>query len=230
MNTKELFENHGFSLTKNQEEKFAKYFEFLVEYNKNVNLTALTTEEDVYVKHFLDSIYIFKDINLDEKKILDLGAGAGFPSVPNAILYPDTQFVIVETLKKRCIFLEKLIELLELTNVEVRNKRGEDILESEIEDFDITCARAVAKANVLLELLAKYTKINGMVLLPKANLEDTEKTHALGAARKLNLKYLKTISYTFEENNRNNLLFIKQVKTPNRYPRNFGQIKNSPLV
>lgn len=225
-----IFKEYGFTLSQTQLEKLRTYFEFLVEYNENVNLTALTSEEDVYVKHFLDSLLIFKDMDVNDKRILDLGAGAGFPSVPNAIIYPDTQFVIIETLGKRCVFLELLIKKLELNNIKVLNKRGEDISESEIESFDICCARAVAKANVLLELLAKYTKINGFILLPKANLESSEKTHALGAAKKLKLDYLKTISYEFESNQRNNMLFLKQSKTPYKYPRNFGQIKKSPLI
>lgn len=226
---KKLFEKYNIVITKKQENTFENFFIFLVEYNKNVNLTALTSHDDVLVKHFLDSILIFKDQNIDNLNILDLGAGAGFPSIPNAILNPNTKFTIIETLNKRCVFLNLLVEKLNLNNVEIICKRGEDIFDYEVEKFDITCARAVAKSNILLELLAKYTKIDGLIILPKATLEEVEKNDAKNAAIKLKLKYLSTLSYEFENNNRNNLVFKKINKTPKIYPRNFGQIKKSPL-
>lgn len=226
---KELFKKYNIEINDNQSDLLETYFNYLVEYNKNVNLTAITKKEDVYVKHFLDSLLIFQNQDLENKKILDLGAGAGFPSVPNAILNPNTQFYIIETLNKRCVFLNLLIEKLGLNNVTVMNKRGEDINENEIEFYDITCARAVAKANVLLEILAKYTKIDGLVILPKANLEKEELDNAKQAAWKLNLKYQKIDTYEFENNTRNNIIIKKEKKTPKKYPRNFGMIKNNPL-
>lgn len=229
MNLIELLKKYEIDINKEQEQKLITYFEFLVEYNENVNLTALTSQEDVFVKHFLDSLLIFKNVDLTNKNILDLGAGAGFPSIPNAILNLQTQFTIIEPLNKRCVFLNLLVEKLQLTNVTINCKRGEDINIDEIETFDICSARAVAKANILLELLAKYTKMSAQIILPKANLDDSEKKDALNAAKKLNLEFDKIESYSFEGNDRNNLFFTKKAKTPKIYPRNFGQIKKSPL-
>lgn len=229
MNLKRLLKNYQFELTQTQNEQLLTYFTFLVEYNENVNLTALTSEEDVFVKHFLDSLLIFKNVELKNKKVLDLGAGAGFPSIPNAILNPNANFTIIEPLNKRCVFLNLLIKKLNINNVIVICKRGEDIDDTEIEQFDICSARAVAKANILLELLAKYTKIAGQIILPKANLEFNEKHDALNAADKLFLTLDLIESYNFEGNERNNMIFTKIKKTPKIYPRNFGQIKKSPL-
>ena len=122
----ELLKNKGIILSDKQIEQFDKYFKLLVEWNEKMNLTAITDEESVYLKHFYDSITIAFDFEFASQSIVDVGAGAGFPSIPLKIIYPDLKVTIVDSLTKRITFLNHLFEALELTNCKAISARAEE--------------------------------------------------------------------------------------------------------
>src|SRR5690625_4009423 len=148
-------------LNKEQKEKFGKYFQMLVEWNEKVNLTAITDEKEVYLKHFYDSIsasfyFDFKE----DLHICDVGAGAGFPSIPLKICFPHLHITIVDSLQKRITFLERLVSELQLTNVSLFHSRAEDFGQTKEyrENFDVVMAIAVARMSVLSELCLPLVK------------------------------------------------------------------------
>ena len=149
---------HNFQLTDKQKEQFKLYFNFLIEFNQHVNLTRITAEDEVYLKHFYDSItplFVFGTIFKDGASLCDVGAGAGFPSIPLKILKPTLRVTIVDSLAKRLTFLKELIAKLGLDNVELVHGRAEDVGQNKLyrEKFDIVTARAVARMSVLSEVL-----------------------------------------------------------------------------
>lgn len=133
----ELLKNKGIILSDKQIEQFDKYFKLLVEWNEKMNLTAITDEEGVYLKHFYDSITIAFDFEFASQSIVDVGAGAGFPSIPLKIIYPDLKVTIVDSLTKRIIFLNRLFEALELTNCKAISARAEEYAKENREKCDV---------------------------------------------------------------------------------------------
>ena len=149
---KELFleelKKLGILLTPKQEQDLDTYYKLLISYNNNVNLTAITKEEDVYLKHFYDSLTLFKGIDLKENlKICDLGTGAGFPGLVLKIVFPNLSITLVDSLEKRIKFLDLVIKELELKNIKTVHSRIEEF--KEIEAFDVVVSRAVSKINII---------------------------------------------------------------------------------
>src|SRR5699024_4457740 len=136
----ELLKNKGIILSDKQIEQFDKYFKLLVEWNEKMNLTAITDEEGVYLKHFYDSITIAFDFEFASQSIVDVGAGAGFPSIPLKIIYPDLKVTIVDSLTKRITFLNRLFEALELTNCKAISARAEEYAKENREKCDVVMA------------------------------------------------------------------------------------------
>ena len=175
MDFNQLLKEIDITLSDRQLEQFAIYFKFLVEYNEVVNLTAITEEEEVYIKHFYDSILLSKVIDLSEVKTLcDVGAGAGFPSIPLKILYPELNVTIVDGLDKRIKFLTLLSEKLGLSNLNLVHGRAEEYAKDHRESFDVVTARAVARFNVLNELCIPLVKIGGYFVSMKGKNADEE--------------------------------------------------------
>ena len=160
----ELLKNKGIILSDKQIEQFDKYFKLLVEWNEKMNLTAITDEEGVYLKHFYDSITIAFDFEFASQSIVDVGAGAGFPSIPLKIIYPDLKVTIVDSLTKRITFLNRLFEALELTNCKAISARAEEYAKENREKCDVVMARAVARLNILDELCLPLVKVGGYFL------------------------------------------------------------------
>ena len=160
----ELLKNKGIILSDKQIEQFDKYFKLLVEWNEKMNLTAITDEEGVYLKHFYDSITIAFDFEFASQSIVDVGAGAGFPSIPLKIIYPDLKVTIVDSLTKRITFLNHLFEALELTNCKAISARAEEYAKENREKCDVVMARAVARLNILDELFLPLVKVGGYFL------------------------------------------------------------------
>ncbi len=230
---KELFleelKKLGILLTPKQEQDLDTYYKLLISYNNNVNLTAITKEEDVYLKHFYDSLTLFKGIDLKENlKICDLGTGAGFPGLVLKIVFPNLSITLVDSLEKRIKFLDLVIKELELKNIKTVHSRIEEF--KEIEAFDVVVSRAVAKINILLELGCKLPKVNGLFVFMKGNILEELKS-AKNALKVLNYSLEKIISFKLpiEESERNIVILKHTSPTSNKYPRQFSIIKKKPL-
>ena len=230
---KELFleelKKLGILLTPKQEKDLDTYYKLLISYNNNVNLTAITKEEDVYLKHFYDSLTLFKGIDLKENlKICDLGTGAGFPGLVLKIVFPNLSITLVDSLEKRIKFLDLVIKELELKNIKTVHSRIEEF--KEIEAFDVVVSRAVAKINILLELGCNIPKVNGLFVFMKGNVLEELKS-AKNALKVLNYSLEKIINFKLpiEESERNIVILKHTSPTSNKYPRQFSIIKKKPL-
>lgn len=206
-------------------DKFKTFYELVIQQNKVMNLTAITDYEQFYNKHFYDSIYWTKLFSIPtNSSIADIGAGAGFPSIPLAIIFTKNTFTLIEPIGKRANFLTKVKFALKLNNVEIINKRAEE-LDYLKEKFDFTISRAVANNYILEELSIPLLKVNGkMIQLKGSNL--TTEYYLPFRQKNLFISKPKIISYQIIDNsNRNLVLVTKLAKTPDIYPRNFGIIK-----
>lgn len=227
----ESLKQKGISLSNKQLEQFELYFNLLVEWNEKMNLTAITEKEDVYLKHFYDSITIAFDFDFIDQSIIDIGAGAGFPSIPLKIIYPKLKVTIVDSLTKRITFLNHLFNQLELENCSAVSARAEEYVENHREKFDISIARAVARLNILDELCLPYVKVGGYFITLKGRIAKEELKEASKGIELLGGNVLKSIDFTLSDldDQRCNIIIEKIKSTPNKYPRMYSQIKKSPL-
>lgn len=224
-----LLKENGITLDAVQKQQFHDYAQMLIEWNQKMNLTAITELDDIYEKHFLDSILPSFDIKI-EGSFCDVGAGAGFPSIPLKIIYPDLKVTIVETLGKRITFLNALCEKLNLHDVACIHARAEDYAKEHRESFDIVSARAVANLPLLSELCIPLVKPGGFFLALKGANGDEE--------YELAKKAIQTLGCVLEQRDekqlsdgskRVNFVFLKTKATPKKYPRAFAQMKKNPL-
>lgn len=218
-------------LTKEQIEKFSKYYEFLVSENQKYNLTAITNIDEVYVKHFYDSLLMGKFIDLNNKTLCDIGSGAGFPSIPLKIMFPELKVTIIEPTQKRIRFLEQLMEMLQLKDVELICKRAEEAINVYRECFDIVTARAVSNLRMLLELSIPFVKVNGDLIAYKGSSYEEELENSKNALHKLDSQVIYIHKYDLpREMGKRYLIQIKKnKKTDVKFPRRFSEIKNKPL-
>lgn len=222
-------EKHNLVLTEIQLSQFQKYADLLREWNEKMNLTAITEMHEIYVKHFLDCILPSFSVEM-KGSLCDVGAGAGFPSIPLKIAYPHLEVTIVEPLQKRCTFLKHLVKELGLENVTIENKRSEDFAKEARESFDIVSARAVANLTMLSELCVPLVKKEGIFLAMKGASGNEEMKSAQFALDVLGCKLKCVDEYELDGAKRINLVFDKVKKTPIKYPRIFAKIKKEPLV
>lgn len=227
----------GFTVTTNQLAQFTAYYEMLIETNKQLNLTAITDPHEVAVKHFVDSLTALDDdahIFKQGAKLLDLGTGAGFPGIPLAIMRPDLEIVLFDSLQKRLNFLSAVISELDLSKVTTLHGRAEDMSHDDRhrEAYDLVTSRAVARLPVLLEWALPYVKQNGyMVALKGAAYEDeiNEAAKAL-AILKGNIEQVKPVQLPTLTDKRAIIYIKKTGVTPKLYPRKPKDIKTKPLV
>jgi len=229
-----LLDQQNIILTDQQKFQFERYFELLVEWNEKINLTAITEKEEVYLKHFYDSIAPILQglIENQEIKLLDIGAGAGFPSLPMKILYPQLEVIIIDSLNKRINFLQLLAEELDLEGVHFYHGRAEDFAQDKHfrAQFDIVTARAVARLQVLSELTIPYLKVGGRLLALKASNAPEELTEAKNALNLLFSKVEDNLSYTLPNGDPRYITIVEKKKeTPNKYPRKAGMPNKRPL-
>lgn len=222
------FQKCNIQLSQDKADKLLKLYEFLVEYNQNVNLTAITDFEEVVVKHFIDSVLPFSMIDIKENSsFIDVGTGAGFPSIPLMIVRPDLKGTLLEALNKRCVFLEKACELTGV-DPKVIHGRAEDYAKEKREAFDFATARAVAAMPVLCEYCIPYIKTGGRFIALKSVNED--ETQCEKAVNVLGGKIAEIKDYTITNGDSRRLFIIDKVsQTPTKYPRNPSMIKKKPL-
>ena len=219
------------NITKEMEEQFELYYEILSEESQKYNLTSITSKDDVYLKHFYDSILLVKQIDITNKSIVDIGSGAGFPGIPLKIVSPTTKITLVEPTTKRANFLQMVIDKLGLKDIEVINDRAENIINSHREKYDFATARAVAPLNILLELLTPFVKVNGNIIALKGSSYQEELDICNKAFNELDIK----IKNIYQEELPNNqglrpiIVINKTKKTNPKYPRAYAQIKKKPL-
>ncbi|MDY0010772.1 MAG: 16S rRNA (guanine(527)-N(7))-methyltransferase RsmG [Candidatus Izemoplasmatales bacterium] len=207
---------------------FSLYFRELIAKNEVMNLTNITDETDVYEKHFYDSIILKKVFDLKDKNLLDIGAGAGFPSLPLKLVEPKLNVFVVDSLNKRIEFLRTMRNLLAIDNYELKHQRAEEMDKNEL--YDLVTARAVARLNILSELSLPYVKLNGYFIAYKSINYQEELIEAKNAINTLGGKLEKIIIYEVNSDLKHALLIIKKIKTtPDIYPRVFAKIKKSPL-
>lgn len=230
MNLKELFLKYNITLSDEQIDKFNKYYEYLISENEKYNLTAIIEKNDVYLKHFIDSVLpynYFKSNSL----ILDVGAGAGFPSIPLAILRPDLNFILIDSVNKKVNFLNKLISILNLSNVTAFHTRCEDFAKNNREKYDYVVARAVAPMNTLCEYLIPFAKVNGNIVMYKGDNYLDELKASENVLKMFHVKHLDTLKYTIEsEMTRNIIILQKLEKTNPKYPRGGNKPRLNPLI
>lgn len=230
----QLLKQQQIELTDRQQMQFERYFELLVEWNKKINLTAITEKKEVYLKHFYDSIAPILQgwIKNQNIKLLDIGAGAGFPSLPMKILYPALDVTVIDSLNKRILFLNHLADELDLEKVHFYHGRAEDFAQDKDfrAQFDIVTARAVARMQILAELTIPFLKVGGRLLALKATNAPEELTEANNALSLLFSKVKENSSYQLPNGDPRYITIVdKKKETPNKYPRKAGIPNKRPL-
>ena len=232
-------EELSISLSQEQKRQFVTYYEYLIEKNKVMNLTAITEYEEVIVKHFLDSLSIvkagcFEQNALDGKSVIDIGTGAGFPGIPLKIAFPQLKITLLDSLNKRVNFLNEVIEMLGLSKVEAVHGRAEDYAKQKEyrECFDFCVSRAVANLSTLSEYCIPFVKEGGCFISYKSGKIDEELSQAGNAVKVLGGKVLDVVKFPLmgTDMDRSFVIIKKTRPTAKKYPRKAGLPSMEPLA
>lgn len=221
-----LLKQIDITLTPVQEAQFDQYARLLIEWNQRFNLTAITGEEGIYVKHFLDSLLLKRDFR-DGDTLCDIGTGAGFPGIPLKIVYPQLHVYLMEPTGKKCTFLAEVIRQLDLKDIDILNCRREEYKELK---FDYTTARGVSRLNILSELCLPLTEVGGHFIAMKGSQGDRELREAENAIKKLGGQLCEIRHLSLEDEGERVIIDIEKIReTPAMYPRRYALIKKKPL-
>ncbi len=215
-----------------EEEKLYKmlfFLELLYERNKVMNLTAIRDRKGMAEKHFIDSLLLTKIIREDEKKIIDVGTGGGFPGLVLAIYYPEKEFLLVDSVKKKVEFINEVIEKLKLSNVKTSYERAEELIKKNRETFDTALCRGVANLRIILEYMIPFIKLKGRFLPQKLNINELEE--AGNALQLLNASVERVHSFELPDSKEGRVIMeiVKNGKTDRKYPRKTGIPAKKPL-
>ncbi len=212
--------------------KFERYADLLVEWNQKMNLTAITSPEGIAVLHFADSLTLLSAVDIKKNaKMLDVGTGAGFPAIPVAIMRTDISQTLIDSLNKRLVFLDSVINELELSSKTVHARAEEAARKPEYRDnFDIVTARAVAPLNILCEYCLPFVKTGGLFAAMKGPSGEEELECSENAIKKLGSKIESIKEFTLPDTSRRKIILIRKVsQTPKQFPRQSAKISKSPL-
>lgn len=232
-------EELSISLSQEQKRQFVTYYEYLIEKNKVMNLTAITEYEEVIVKHFLDSLSIvkagcFEQNALNGKSVIDIGTGAGFPGIPLKIAFPQLKITLLDSLNKRVNFLNEVIDMLGLSKVEAVHGRAEDYAKQKEyrECFDFCVSRAVANLSTLSEYCIPFVKEGGCFISYKSGKIDEELSQAGNAVKVLGGKVLDVVKFPLmgTDMDRSFVIIKKTRPTAKKYPRKAGLPSKEPLA
>ncbi|WP_418372725.1 16S rRNA (guanine(527)-N(7))-methyltransferase RsmG [Agathobacter sp.] len=222
----------GIELTNSQLNAFETYYDMLIDRNKVMNLTAITEFDEVMDKHFLDSVYLFRSIELKEDyKLIDIGTGAGFPGIPLKIVFPELKITLLDSLNKRVGFLNDVIDELNLNDIEAIHGRAEDIARDKTyrASYDIAVSRAVANLSTLSEYCLPFVKIGGKFVSYKSGDCADEVDNAKAPIHLLGGKISKIDEFSYSNNSRSFIVIDKVMNTSNKYPRKAGLPSKKPL-
>ena len=218
------------TLTNDKLDKLQKYYEILITENQKYNLTAIIKQEYVYLKHFYDSLTLTKIVDLNTQSLCDIGTGAGFPGIVLKIVYPTLKVTLLDSTEKKCKFLQKVIDSLELKDIEVINERAEIFSKENREKYDIVTSRAVAPLKHLLEYSIPLVKVNGFYIAMKGEItKETENIEIYYKKLDIIEDKILTFQLPFEKSTRSLIRYQKLKETNKKYPRKYKDIKNKSL-
>lgn len=214
-------------LSEEQKVMFYNYMNILLEWNQKINLTTITKPEDIIIKHFIDSLTVLKYIKNEKINIIDIGTGAGFPGIPIKIVNDLNNITLLDSLNKRIVFLQNVINELKLKDIVAVHSRAEEYIKLEKREiYDIAVSRAVANMSTLLEYLLPYVKINGICICMKGPNIEEELENSKKALSILGGKIVNIDNFELPDGSKRNIIIVKKIKnTPMKYPR----INNKPL-
>ena len=232
---KEASKEIGLEITEEMCNDFFQYKEMLLEWNEKINLTSITEEREIILKHFVDSVSVLtlEEFKIENLKIIDVGTGAGFPAIPIKIMRRDINMTLLDSLNKRLSFLNNVIENLNFSDIECIHSRAEDLAKKTEyrETFDICVSRAVANLSALTEYCLPYVKLGGSFIAFKGN-NVTEETHDASNAISVlggKITNIKKIKIPFTDISHTLVVITKICETPNIYPRKSNQITKKPI-
>lgn len=218
-------------LSEEQKEMFYEYMNILLDWNQKINLTTIIEPEDIIIKHFIDSLTVLKYIKNEKINVIDIGTGAGFPGIPIKIANESNNVTLLDSLNKRVVFLDNVINELKLKDIVAVHARAEEYIKKEKREiYDIAVSRAVANMSTLLEYLLPYLKINGICVCMKGPNIEEELENSKKALNILGGKIIKIDSFNLPDGSKRNIIIVKKIKnTPIKYPRKNNKPLKEPI-